>query len=67
MRLLGGVRSEREFRWFDLPTVLQTVQVLTDPADARVFPTRRCVLEARIDQGMETLLELHADRVVPAS
>jgi hypothetical protein len=66
MRLLGGVQSERESRWFDLPTVFQTVQVLTDPSDARVFPTRRCVLEARIDQGMETLLELDADRVVQA-
>ena len=38
--LVGRAQSERESRWFDLPTVLQTVQVLTDPSDARVFPTR---------------------------
>ena len=56
--------SERESRWLDLPAVLQTVEVLSDPSDVGSFGAGRRVLDARLDTSLRALLEVDPDRVV---
>ena len=59
--------SEGQTWRLDLSAVLQMIQVLTDPDDAGSLDTLRDAVGTREENGLETLVEFDADRVVESS
>jgi hypothetical protein len=66
-RISSWPLSKRKSRPLDVLAALKPVQVPTDPGDVRPFDARRRALDARLDDSLEALFELDADRVVEPS